>query len=302
MHNDIKKPLHSWGGFFTFDLSNLYYEEVKSKKEIPVKEKVMTFWDHLDELRWHIMRSLIAVVVFAIIAFVNRTIIFDYIILAPSTSDFLTNRALCQLGDWLTIDALCIKNMKLQIINISMSGQFLTHMYISLIAGFILAFPYVLWEIWRFVKPAMKESEQKYSSGGVLISSVLFLTGILFSYFLIVPLTVNFLGTYQVSASVYNQISLSSYISTVVSVTFAVGIVFELPILVYFLTKIGVLTPDFMKRNRKYMYVLMLIVAAIITPPDMFSQILVVFPLIALYEFSIGVSKRIYKKNLEELG
>ena len=277
-------------------------EEVKSKKEIPVKEKVMTFWDHLDELRWHIMRSLIAVVVFAIIAFVNRTIIFDYIILAPSTSDFLTNRALCQLGDWLTIDALCIKNMKLQIINISMSGQFLTHMYISLIAGFILAFPYVLWEIWRFVKPAMKESEQKYSSGGVLISSVLFLTGILFSYFLIVPLTVNFLGTYQVSASVYNQISLSSYISTVVSVTFAVGIVFELPILVYFLTKIGVLTPDFMKRNRKYMYVLMLIVAAIITPPDMFSQILVVFPLIALYEFSIGVSKRIYKKNLEELG
>ena len=277
-------------------------EEVKSKKEIPVKEKVMTFWDHLDELRWHIMRSLIAVVVFAIIAFVNRTIIFDYIILAPSTSDFLTNRALCQLGDWLTIDALCIKNMKLQIINISMSGQFLTHMYISLVAGFILAFPYVLWEIWRFVKPAMKESEQKYSSGGVLISSVLFLTGILFSYFLIVPLTVNFLGTYQVSASVYNQISLSSYISTVVSVTFAVGIVFELPILVYFLTKIGVLTPDFMKRNRKYMYVLMLIVAAIITPPDMFSQILVVFPLIALYEFSIGVSKRIYKKNLEELG
>ena len=275
-------------------------EEVNTKNNKP-KEKVMTFWDHLDELRWHIMRSLIAVVLLAIVAFINREIIFDYIILAPSTSDFATNRALCQLGNWLSINALCIKDMKLQIINIKMSGQFLTHMYISIVVGFILAFPYVLWEIWRFVKPAMKETERKYSSGGVFISSILFLTGILFSYFLIVPLTVNFLGTYQVSESVYNQISLGSYISTVVSVTFAVGLVFELPILVYFLTKIGVLTPDFMKRNRKYMYVIMLILSAIITPPDMFSQILVVMPLIVLYEFSIGVSNRIYKKNLEEL-
>ena len=275
-------------------------EEINTKNNEP-KEKVMTFWDHLDELRWHIMRSLIAIVLLAIVAFINREIIFDQIILAPSSSEFFTNRALCKLGDWLSINALCIKDMKLQIINIKMSGQFLTHMYISIVAGFILAFPYVLWEIWRFVKPAMKENERKYSSGGVFISSVLFLTGILFSYFLIVPLTVNFLGTYHVSESVYNQISLTSYISTVVSVTFAVGLVFELPILVYFLTKIGLLTPDFMKRNRKYMYVIMLILSAIITPPDMFSQILVVFPLIVLYEFSIGVSNRIYKKNLEEL-
>ncbi len=275
-------------------------EEINTKNNAP-KEKVMTFWDHLDELRWHIMRSLIAVVVLAIVAFLNREIIFDYIILAPSSSEFFTNRALCKLGDWLSINALCIKDMKLQIINIKMSGQFLTHMYISIVAGFILAFPYVLWEVWRFIKPAMKDNERKYSSGGVFISSVLFLAGILFSYYLIVPLTVNFLGTYQVSESVYNQISLTSYISTVVSVTFAVGLVFELPILVYFLTKIGILTPDFMKRNRKYMYVIMLILSAIITPPDMFSQILVVFPLIVLYEFSIGVSNRIYKKNLEEL-
>ena len=126
--------------------------------------------------------------------------------------------------------------------------------------------------------------------------------GILFSYFLIVPLTVNFLGTYHVSDTVYNQISLSSYINTVVSVTFAVGLVFELPILVYFLTKIGILTPEFMKKNRKYMYVIMLILSAIITPPDMFSQVLVVLPLIALYEFSIGVSNRIYKKSLQEFG
>ncbi|HJN06858.1 MAG TPA: twin-arginine translocase subunit TatC [Bacteroidales bacterium] len=275
-------------------------EETNTKNDQP-KEKVMTFWDHLDELRWHIMRSLIAIVALAIVAFINREIIFDQIILAPSSSEFISNRVLCRLGEWLSLNALCIQDMKLDIINIKMSGQFLTHMYISLVAGFILAFPYILWEIWRFVKPAMKETERKYSSGGVFISSVLFLMGILFSYFLIVPLTVNFLGTYHVSESVHNQISLSSYISTVVSVTFAVGLVFELPILVYFLTKIGMLTPDFMKRNRKYMYVIMLILAAIITPPDMFSQVLVVFPLIILYEFSIGVSNRIYKKSQAEL-
>lgn len=276
-------------------------EEVNTKNKAPEKEKVMTFWDHLDELRWHIMRSLIAVIILAIVAFINRHIIFDVIILAPSNSDFITNRALCELGKLMSLDALCIKDLSLQIINIKMSGQFLTHMYISLVAGFILAFPYVLWEIWRFVKPAMKDSERKYSSGGVFISSLLFMMGILFSYFLIVPLTVNFLGTYHVSDTVYNQISLSSYINTVVSVTFAVGIVFELPILVYFLTKIGILTPNFMKKNRKYMYVIMLIISAIITPPDMFSQVLVVLPLIGLYEFSIGVSNRMYKKNLEEI-
>lgn len=272
-------------------------ESTSNTMENNDSEKVMTFWDHLDELRWHIMRSLFVIVLIAIVAFINRKIVFDYIILAPSSSDFITNQALCKIAQLVNIDALCMKDMHLQIISIKMSGQFLTHMYISIVAGFILAFPYVLWEIWRFVKPALHETERKYSSGGVFISSLLFILGILFSYFLIVPLTVNFLGTYQVSETVFNQISLSSYISTVVSVTFSVGLVFELPILVYFLTKIGVLTPMFMKKNRKYMYVIMLIVAAIITPPDMFSQILVVLPLIVLYEFSIGVSSNIYKKE-----
>jgi len=276
-------------------------EEQSTKSNEPAPEKVMTFWDHLDELRAHIFRSLIAVVILAIIAFLNREFIFDSVILAPSTSDFFTNRALCKVGEWLSLNALCIDDMKLEIINIKMSGQFLTHMYISIIAGFIFAFPYVLWEIWRFVQPAMLENEKKYSKGGLFISTFLFLLGILFSYYLIVPLTVNFLGTYQVSESVTNQISLSSYISTVVSVTFAVGIVFELPILVYFLTKIGVLTPDFMKKNRKYMFVILLVLSAVITPPDMFSQVLVVLPLIGLYEISIGVSKRVYRKNYEEI-
>lgn len=276
-------------------------EEIKSKKKEKSEEKVMTFWDHLDELRKHIIRSIIAIIVLAIVAFLNREFVFDYVILGPSSSDFITNRLLCKLGELLSVNALCIDDMKLQIININMSGQFLTHMYISIVAGFIFSFPYILWEIWLFVKPAMHENERKYSQGGVFISTILFLMGILFSYYLIVPLTVNFLGTYQVSKEVLNQISLSSYISTVVSVTFAVGVVFELPILVYFLTKIGLLTPMFMKKNRKYMYVILLILSAIITPPDMFSQVLVVVPLIGLYELSIGVSNRIYKKTQMEL-
>ncbi len=275
-------------------------EEQTTKQSPPEEEKVMSFWDHLEELRWHIMRSIIAVLVLAVVAFLNRTIIFDYIILAPSTPHFITNRVLCHFGEIIHVSSICIKSLHFQIINISMSGQFLTHMYISTVAGFILAFPYILYEIWRFVKPALYDKEEKYSKGGVFISSLLFLLGVLFSYFLIVPLTVNFLGNYQVSSSVMNQISLKSYINTVVSVTFAVGIVFELPILVYFLTKIGVITPEFLTSNRKYMFVVLLILAAIITPPDMFSQIMVVIPLVGLYEVSIKVSKRVYKKVQQE--
>ncbi len=275
-------------------------EEQTTKQNPPEEEKVMSFWDHLEELRWHIMRSIIAVLVLAVIAFLNRKVIFDYIILAPSTPHFITNRVLCRFGEIIHVSSICIKNLHFQIINISMSGQFLTHMYISTVSGFILAFPYILYEIWRFIKPALYDKEEKYSKGGVFISSLLFLLGVLFSYFLIVPLTVNFLGNYQVSSSVLNQISLKSYINTVVSVTFAVGIVFELPILVYFLTKIGVITPEFLTSNRKYMFVVLLILAAIITPPDMFSQIMVVVPLVGLYEVSIKVSKRVYKKVQQE--
>ncbi len=275
-------------------------EEQTTKHTPEEEEKVMSFWDHLEELRWHIMRSIIAVMVLAVVAFLNRKIIFDYIILAPSTPHFITNRVLCRIGEMIHVSSICIKSLHFQIINISMSGQFLTHMYISTVAGFILAFPYILYEIWRFIKPALHDKEEKYSRGGVFISSLLFMLGVLFSYFLIVPLTVNFLGNYQVSDSVMNQISLKSYINTVVSVTFAVGIVFELPILVYFLTKIGIITPEFLTSNRKYMFVVLLILSAIITPPDMFSQVMVVIPLIGLYEVSIKVSKRIYKKVQEE--
>ncbi len=271
--------------------------EVNTTKKKVKTEKEMSFWEHLEELRGNIVRSVLAIIILAVVAFLNRNIIFDLIILAPKESDFITNRLLTQLGQLLGISGLSMKEMSIEIINIKMSGQFMTHMMISLVAGFIVAFPYVMFEIWRFVSPALKNNEKKHSGGAVLVSSLLFIAGVLFSYFLIVPLTLHFLGTYQVSDFVTNQISLSSYISTVVSVTFAVGIAFELPILVYFLTKIGLLTPSFMKRNRKYMVVILLVISAIITPPDVFSQVLVVIPLIGLYELSIGISNRIYKKR-----
>jgi len=267
----------------------------KNKAKNPGKE--MSFWEHLEELRWHLTRSIIVILVLSVVAFLNRHFVFDTIILAPKDSGFITNVLLCKLSEILSLKALCIGDLSLKIININMSGQFLTHMYISIAIGILISFPYLIWEMWSFIAPALHSREKKYSSGAVFVSSLLFLLGVLFSYFLIVPLTVNFLGTYQVSEFVQNTISLSSYISTVVSVTFAVGIVFELPILVYFLTKVGILTPQFMKKNRKVMIVIVLALSAIITPPDIFSQILVGLPLLALYELSIGISKRVYAKR-----
>ena len=275
--------------------------EVNSNKKQKNSEKEMSFWDHLEELRWHIVRSFAVVLILAIVAFINRNIIFDIIVLAPKDSNFITNRFLCLVAEWINLPALCIDNLSLEIINIKMSGQFMTHMYISMIAGVIVGFPYVIYEIWSFIRPALLTKEKKYSGGAVLVSSLLFIIGVLFSYFLIVPLTVNFLGTYQVSDFVANQVSLSSYISTVVSVTFAVGLVFELPIFVYFLTKVGIVSPAFLKRNRKYMLVILLSISAIITPPDVFSQVLVCIPLMGLYELSIGISNRIHKKRELEM-
>ena len=178
-----------------------------------------------------------------------------------------------------------------------MSGQFSTHITTSILAGLTVAFPYVLWEFWSFVKPALHANESRMASGVVFFSSLLFLIGVLFGYYVIAPLSVNFLGSYQVSSTVANQISLTSFISTVTTVSFATGIIFELPILVYFLTKAGFLTPDFMRIYRRHSIVIILILAAIITPPDVISQFLVLLPLILLYEISIGISARVIRNQ-----
>ena len=258
----------------------------------------MSFLDHLEILRWHLIRSGIAILLFSILAFIFKEIIFDVVLLAPKDPNFLTYRFLCNFSQTLGLgDALCIKESPFSLMNINMAGQFSAHLLTSFYAGFILAFPYVFWEIWRFVLPALKEKEAKVSRGIVFFSSLLFLTGVIFGYFVIAPLSINFLGSYQVSQTVANQISLTSFISTVTTISLANGIIFELPILVYFLTKIGLLTPQFMRTYRRHAMVITLILSAIITPPDITSQILVSFPLIILYEISIQISKAIVKKN-----
>ena len=267
------------------------------KKSNQSPEKEMSFWEHLEELRWHLVRIGIVLLLLAIAAFIFRKFIFDVVILAPKDPEFISYRALCALGKWVSTDALCIGAEPLEIINIQMSGQFMVHLYVSMMAALVVAFPYVLWEIWSFVRPALLPKEKKYSQGVVIYSTILFIIGMLFSYYLIVPLTINFFSSYQVSESVNNTITLNSYISTVVSLTLATGLVFELPIIVFFLTKVGLLTPAFMKKSRKYVLVILLTIAAIITPPDVFSQILVTIPLMLLYEFSIMISARVVRKK-----
>jgi len=263
----------------------------------------MSFLEHLEELRWHLIRSFLAIVVIAILAFIFRDIVFDHIILAPKMPEFFTNRHFCSFSKLVNVPALCINSKPFQIININMAGQFTTHIMVSLIAGIIVAFPYIFFEFWSFLKPALYKNEKRHTSGAVFFSSLLFLLGILFGYYIITPLSVNFLGTYKVSEQVLNQINLVSYISTVASITLASGIIFELPVLVYFLTKIGLLSPEFLKRYRKHSIIVILALSAIITPPDIFSQILVCIPLLLLYEVGIMISRRIIaleKAKLEE--
>ncbi|HEX7411638.1 MAG TPA: twin-arginine translocase subunit TatC [Bacteroidales bacterium] len=276
-------------------------EEKSTKRKLKSSAtKEMSFWDHLEELRKRLIRSVFAWVALSILAFTQRDIIFDKIILAPKDGSFITFRWLCQLGDWLNVDSLCMKSMSIHLINYNLSGQFMTHMTISMVVGLILAVPYLFYQIWAFIKPALYEKERRYASKAVFVMSGLFMIGISFAYYFIVPWTLNFLGTYQVSTSVANQISLDSYISTVVSTVFSVGLVFELPVVVFVLAKFGILTPSFLKKNRKYAFVIVLIIAAIITPPDVFSQMIVTLPLWILYEASILVASSVAPKEEEE--
>ena len=257
----------------------------------------MTFLEHLEELRWHIIRSVIAIIVFAVLAFIFKKIIFDVVLIAPKTPDFITNRILCHLSQVLHMESLCINVKPFQLVSTSMAGQFSTHIWISIIAGIIVASPVVFYEFWSFVAPALYTKERSHARGAVFIISFLFILGVLFGYYLIVPLSVHFLGSYSVSDQVENMINLWSYFSVIASVSLASGIVFELPVIVYFLSKIGLLTPAFMRKYRKHSVIIILTLAAIITPPDVFSQMLVSVPLYLLYEVSILISARVTKKR-----
>jgi sec-independent protein translocase protein TatC len=263
-------------------------------------EKEMSFLEHLEELRWHIIRSILAIVFFMILAFIFKNFIFNHIILAPKNPAFFTNRILCEIGERWNTMALCINTKPLNLINIKMSGQLTTHITVAMVTGLILAFPVILWEFWQFFKPALRENEARYAKGAVFAASLLFFTGVLFGFFMLAPLSIHFLSSYEISSDVVNQINVRSYIGTLTSICLATGLVFELPIVAFFLTKIGVITPTFMRKYRKHAIVVIFILAAIITPPDVFSQTLVAIPLLILYEVSILISGRVMKQKEKE--
>ncbi|NQV01341.1 MAG: twin-arginine translocase subunit TatC [Bacteroidia bacterium] len=266
------------------------------------KDHELTFWEHLDELRSTLIWSIVAIAVCGIVAFFFKEILFDHILLAPKEKSFITYQLLCKLADLVSMTTLCIDPSFFEIININLAGQFMSHMIISMVAGLIVAMPFVVWQFWRFIKPGLTDKEIKHTRGGVFIISVLFLTGVLFSYFIVVPLMINFLGGYQVSEMVTNQIALSSYTGSVTMMTLLMGLLFELPIVVIFLTKAGVITPAYLKKYRKHTLIAILIIAGIITPsPDIFSQLIVAIPLYMLFEFSVSISSRIHARKQNDL-
>jgi sec-independent protein translocase protein TatC len=262
------------------------------------EEKEMSFLAHLEELRWHLVRSAIAILIVAVGIFSFMEFVFDNFILAHLQSDFITYRAFCKAFTSIGIETdFCSITFPDQLQSIKLMSQLMNALWTSLVLGFIVSFPYILWEFWRFVAPGLHSTEIKRSRGFIFISSVLFFIGALFSYFVIIPISVFFFFDFQVSDAVTNQFTLGSYISLFTNTMLGVSIMFELPVIIYFLSKIGLITPMFLKRYRKHALVLVLILSAIITPPDIASQVIVSIPILILYEISIIVSKRIYKKQ-----
>lgn len=280
--------------------------ETKSKKLLDtIKQKgknleaEMSFFEHLEVLRWHLIRVAIAIFVFMALAFSFYDFIFDDIIMGPLKTDFWTYRMMCQLADKFSLGAeFCVDNIPITLINTQLAGQFTLQINSSLLIGVMLGFPYLLYEIWRFVKPALSEIEKKSAQGFVFYASMLFVIGVLFGYYIISALSVNFLAHFQVSDEVSNQIMISSYLSSIATISLGTGIVFELPIVIFILSKVGIMTPTFMKSTRRYAFIIILVIAAIVTPtPDIMTMLAVTFPLLLLYEISIIISERVEKNK-----
>jgi sec-independent protein translocase protein TatC len=264
------------------------------------EEKEMSFIDHLEELRWHLVRSVASVLVFSVAAFVSKGFIFGVLILGPSKTDFWSYRMLCKLSEVVGIDALCINELPFIIQSRQLTGQFTMHITSSLVVGLICAFPYAFWEIWRFVAPGLYSHERSLTRGATFFVSFLFMIGVLFGYFIVTPVSVYFLANYQLDPSILNEFDIISYVSTVVTLVLSSGLIFQLPIVMYFLTKAGIVTPEFLITYRKHAIVVIFIVGAVITPPDPFSQMLVSLPIVGLYEVSIYISKRIKRREARE--
>lgn len=270
----------------------------KKKKENSKGEEVeMGFLDHLEELRWHLVRSALSIVFFGIFVFIFRTWIFEYILFAPKYEGFPTYTLFC----WIS-ESMCFAPPDLPIKTVTLDEQFMTAIRVSIWLGFVFAFPYVFYQFWKFIKPGLYENERKAARGMVFICSSLFIAGVMFGYFAISPFAIKFLGSFSVGAniSVANEVSLKSYVGYMSMFTIPAGIIFELPIVVYFLSKIGMVTPEFLRKYRRHSFVIILILAAIITPPDIITQFMIGVPVFFLYEVSIWISGRVVKQNEEK--
>ena len=270
-------------------------------KELPPaddeKEDEMSFLDHLEALRWHILRSLAAIVILMVVAFFSKRLLFHDIILAPSRPDFWTYRLLCKLSVILEQPFLCVEKLSFIIQSRTLTGQFTTHIGVSFVAGLVIAFPYVFWEIWQFVKPGLYPKERSMTRGSVFYVSLLFFMGISFGYWILSPLSINFLANYQIDESIQNEIDLLSYIEMLVMMVLACGLMFQLPMVVLVLAKAGLVTADFLRMYRRHAILIIVVVAAILTPsPDMFSQIIVALPIYMLFEMSILLAARVERQ------
>lgn len=262
----------------------------------------MSFLDHLEELRWLLVRSTAAILIAATAVFFVADYIFDEIIFGPTKADFITYRWFCELSHYVGFkDSICVENLDFIIQNTAMEGQVNIFVWICIVAGFIVAFPYILWELWKFISPALYPKERKHAKLFIFVASVLFFLGVLFGYFVVIPMSVNFFATFKVSAVVKNEFNIESYISMVKTSVIASGLFFEMPIIIYFLTKLGLVTPMFLRKYWKWAVIIILVVAAIVTPPDVVSQIIVALPMLAIYELSIGISRIVYNNKQKEL-
>ena len=267
------------------------------------KSDDMSFLQHLEVLRWHLVRSAASIIIFGVLIFIFKDWVFENIIYGPKQQDFPTYRALCWLSgelnamapDFFSKDGLCIGGTFPELYVNTLAGKFLVHLMLAMVGGIIASMPYILWELWRFIKPALRQQELRYARGGIWIIGFLFITGALFGYYLIAPLALEFLFNYGLDAAY--EPTLSSYISTISTLVLGCGFAFELPVLAYFLAKIGMITSGFLRKYRRHAAVGCLILASILTPPDILSQLLVTGPLLILYEVSIRVVKRVEKKR-----
>ena len=259
----------------------------------------MSFLDHIEDLRWHLIRITVSILICATVAFIFSGFIFEEIIFAPKRMDFPTYKWLCNVSEFIGINdtTFCATEFPFKVQSRTMGGQFSADIWTSIFAGFIFAFPYVIYQLWSFISPGLRKSERKYSRGFIFVTSILFFLGVLFGYYIVTPLSINFLGNYSVNSQISNEFDISSYISLIRSSSLASGLVFQLPIIIYFLTKVGLVTPQILKKYRKFALVIVLVLSAIITPPDLASQVIVAIPILVLYQVSIYISKIVIKNQ-----